>query len=122
MASFLINFLPVDAEAVEAGTRRQVIRQHRKDGKRIRVGDNLKLYKSLRTSFGRLIKEVRCAEVMSLRLDLRSGLLVIDGQKQDADTLHDLAVREGYVDGWHLRRQLGAQRHVDEFEGYCARW
>ena len=31
MAAFVINFYPYDAEAVEAGTRRQVIRQHRKE-------------------------------------------------------------------------------------------
>lgn len=122
MATFLINFYPVDAEAIEAGTRRQVIRPHRTDGKRIRVGDSLRLYQSLRTSFGRLIKEVRCAEVMSLRLDLQAGTLVVDGDLKDADFLHDLAVREGFGDGWHLRYRLGEKCPGGDFEGYCARW
>lgn len=122
MATFLINFYPYDADAVADGTRRQVIRPHRGDGKRIREGDSLKLYQSLRTSFGRLIKEVRCAEVMSLRLDLKTGQLVVDGDLKDADFLHDLAVREGFVDGWHMRHQLGVKCHGGDFEGYCARW
>lgn len=122
MATFLINFYPVDAEAILAGTRRQVMRQHRGDGRRIRVGDSLRLYQSLRTSFGRLLKEVRCAEVMSVRLDVNSGLLVIDGEKADADTLHDLAVREGHTDAWALRDALRGTCPSGEFEGYCARW
>ena len=122
MASFLINFYPYDAEAVEAGTRRQVILAPRNDDRQIRVGDNLKLYQSLRASYGRLIKEARCAEVLSLELDFASGHLVIDGAEQDEDALHDLAVREGYVDGWHLRHQLGAKCRSTQFKGFCVRW
>lgn len=121
MATYLVNFKPVDAEAIEAGTRRQVIRPHRADGKRIGVGDTLKLYVSLRTSFGRLIKAVRVAEVMSIRLTVSTGLLIVDGRKADEDEAHHMAVREGFPDAWMWRYRLGEER-VEEFEGYCARW
>lgn len=123
MSTYLINFTPVDAESIEAGTRRQVCRRHRADHKRLRVGDSLKLYVRLRTSFGRLIKEVRVAEVMSIRLGITSGELVIDGRKADADEAHDIAVREGYADSWHWRYELGKDpANGTEFEGYVARW
>lgn len=121
MASYLINFYPVDADSVESGVRRQVTRQHRNDGKRIRVGDNLQLYVRLRTAYGRLMKEVRCAEVLNIRLDIASGELIVDGRKADADELQDIAVREGFVDAWHMRYELG-KTHPQQFDGYVARW
>ncbi|MEY2688427.1 MAG: hypothetical protein RL375_2625 [Pseudomonadota bacterium] len=122
MTTYLISFRVDDADAVEAGLRRQVLRPHRKDGARIRVGDTLKLYRHLRTSFAQQIAMVRVAEVMSLRLDLKSGQLIIDGRLADADELHDIALREGLADSWHLRHTLGTSCPSGEFEGYCARW
>lgn len=121
MATYLINFYPVDADSVESGVRRQVVRPHRGDGKRIRVGDSLKLYVRLRSAYARLMTEVRCAEVLSIRLDISSGELIIDGRKADVDELQDIAVREGFVDAWHMRYELG-KKFPTVFEGYVARW
>jgi hypothetical protein len=122
MATFLINFKPQFADAVQAGTKLQTIRGHRKDGKRIQRGDTLKLYTGLRTRATRLLREAPCELALSIRIDLQYDEVVIDGTKLDFEQRRDFARADGFT-GWpQMRQWFRDEYQVHEFDGYLVKW
>ncbi|MEY2689296.1 MAG: hypothetical protein RL375_3495 [Pseudomonadota bacterium] len=122
MATYCINFKREFADAVQAGTKLQTIRGHRKDGKRIKPGDTLKLYTGLRTTGARLLRQVPCAVALSIRMDLPCDEVVIDGTKLDFEQRSAFAQADGFA-GWiEMRRWFWDQYGLNEFEGFLVGW
>ncbi len=63
------NFRAQFAEDVESGRKTQTIRAERKDGRRPKVGDTLKLYTGMRTKACRLLAVGRCTAVVPITIE-----------------------------------------------------
>lgn len=124
MPTFCLNFKRDFADAVANGSKRQTIRPHRKDGKRIQPGDQLKLYTGLRTSSTRLLRQASCDCVLAIRIGLANGGdVVIDGTKLDAQQRTEFAQADGFTDWPSMRTWFRDQYGgTDEFEGFLVRW
>jgi transcription elongation factor len=122
MATYLLNFKKQFAPAVEDGSKRQTIRQHRKDGKRVQPGDTLKLYTGLRTRGARLLRASQAEHVCSVRLEVGSRLLVIDGRLLDVMEKANFARADGFPSFAAMVDFFRDQYAVETFEGYCVRW
>ena len=122
MAIFLFNFKREFASAVEQGTKRQTIRATRADGRRPKVGDQVKLYTSLRTRNARLLKASTVTAVMSVRLIHKFGEVIVDGERFLTHQADVFAQADGFASKaamltWFREQYLGA-----DFEGFCVQW
>lgn len=122
MATYLLNFKKQFARAVEDGSKRQTIRQHRKDGKRILPGDTLKLYTGLRTRGARLLRTDTAERVSSVRLLVNDRQLIVDGRLLDRGEAIDFAHADGFATFAEMVSFFWEQYQLDTFEGYCVRW
>lgn len=122
MATYLLNFKKAFAPAVEDGSKRQTIRQHRKDGKRIQPGDCLKLYTGLRTRGARLLRTATAARVSSIRLLVNDRNLIIDGRLLDMTEKAAFARADGFATFAEMASFFHDQYQLDTFEGYCVEW
>lgn len=121
MDTFNLCANPVDAFAIEAGYRRQATVPM--VGVPFVVGAPLKIYmRRGNTSYGRLVKEARCAEALRIRIERDTARLYVDGALQDDQVLHDMAQRGGFGDGHHFAVNLLNQGVGRDFEGWCIRW
>lgn len=122
MATFLLNFKKQFAPAVEDGSKRQTIRQHRKDGKRVQPGDTLKLYTGLRTRGARLLRTSQAEHVCSVQLNVSSRQLIIDGRLFDVTEKADFARADGFPSFSAMVDFFRDQYAIETFEGYCVSW
>lgn len=122
MATYLLNFKKVFAPAVEDGSKRQTIRQHRKDGKRIQPGDTLKLYTGLRTKGVRLLRTSQAVSVRGVQLQVPARQLIVDGQLLDQAEKAEFARADGFETFGAMVDFFHDQYNVDTFEGFCVEW
>jgi hypothetical protein len=122
MATFLLNFKKQFAPAVEDGSKRQTIRQHRKDGRRIQPGDVLKLYTGLRTGGARLLRAASAQRVQSVRLLVSDQALIIDGRLLEAGEKVAFAQADGFPSFTAMVEFFRDQYQLDTFEGFCVQW
>lgn len=122
MAIFLLNFKKEFAPRVESGEKRQTIRRNRKDGKRPIPGDTVKCYTGLRTRAARLLRATPVTECLSVRMDMDSDVIVIDGRKLDKDEAHNFAVADGFESVSWMLFWFRDQYKTNYFEGFCVRW
>lgn len=122
MSTFLLNFKREFSLAVERGDKRQTIRRHRADGKRMQPGDVVKLYTGLRTTGARLLRTATVERCRSIRMDFEDDSLVIDGEKLAwADKL-EFAKADGFECWDAMRRFFIGQYGSMLFDGYCVEW
>lgn len=122
MATFLLNFKKQFAPAVEDGSKRQTIRQHRKDGKRIQPGDTLKLYTGLRTRGARLLRTSKAVRVRGVQLHTSSRQLILDGQLLDMSEKTEFARADGFASFSAMVDFFRDQYQLETFEGFCVEW
>jgi len=124
VSTWLINFRPQAAQAIRDGTRRQLIRAHRADGKRIELGDTVKLFTGLRTRGVQLLREATVTGAFSIRIDLAAGDVVIDGTRLDPYQRTDFAMADGFEHWPAMQAWLKAENPNcgGVFEGYLITW
>lgn len=122
MSVYLLNFKREFSLRVERGEKRQTIRRHRKDGKRIQPGDVLKLYTGLRTKDARLLRTAAVERCRSIRMDFEDDSVVIDGAKLNWFEKVEFAQADGFT-GWTGMRQFFKDQYgLSVFEGFCVEW
>jgi len=111
------NFKKQFVEAVEEGTKRQTIRAHRKDGRQPKVGDKLQLYYGMRTKQCRKLRDAKCKEVWSIRIEKDDAHIFGWG-----DVFRDtFAVADGFK-GWEDMRDFFKETHGLPFNGILVKW
>lgn len=120
---FTLNFKKQFAPAIEAGAKRQTIRAHRKDGRRPKHGDHLRLYTGMRGPNCRMLLDATCTDVSSVHIfeDVNGIAVVIAGRRLTMDEGRALAK----ADGFDSRAEfLGffTETHGLPFEGLMIRW
>lgn len=121
MATYLLNFQAQFAERVESGEKRQTIRQFRRDGKRLRPGDTVKLYTGLRTRNTRLLRTTTVESVSRIRMHVDESVIEIDGARLTTGEAHGFAQLDGFESAAEMFRWFVDQYGAD-FDGYCVRW
>lgn len=122
MSTYLLNFKREFSFRVERGEKRQTIRRHRADGKRMQPGDVLKLYTGLRTKDARLLRTATVERCRSVRMDFEDDSIVIDGAKLTWEEKLEFAQADGFK-GWADMRQFFKDQYgLTVFEGFCVEW
>lgn len=122
MPTYLLNFKSQFADRVEVGDKRHTIRRWRTDGKRMRPGDTLKLYTGLRTRNARLLRIATVESVASVRMDCAENVIVIDGDRLDAERAGAFARADGFTCVSEMLRWFKDQYMSSDFDGYYVRW
>jgi len=132
LLGFKARFAPMVENGVAAAARRaipnegqpikrQTIRALRKDGRDPAPGDTLHLYTGLRTKQARLLGEVRCRAVTTLRIDRSGSRVRRDGRVLDRAATLRLARADGFVDRESMI-DFVQKMHGLPFEGLLIRW
>lgn len=119
----VINFKKQFAPAVESGEKRQTIRALRKDGKRAKPGDHLRLYTGMRTSACRKLMDATCTSVASIQIydEYPQITIVVNGKKLSFD--EGIALAKS--DGFDTRAEFIGffqETHRFPFEGLITSW
>ena len=88
-----LNFKSKFAHAVEAGQKRQTIRQVRKHP--IKVGDTLYLYTGMRTKACRKLAEEKCVAIEPI--EIHPTYITVSGRVLNMRERHSLAVADGFT-------------------------
>ena len=115
MATFLINFKPQFLPMIESGAKRQTIRRHREDGRRMQPGDKLRLYTGLRTRKARCVREAVVKRCRSIRLDIPGLLLIVDGERLGIGPCIEFALADGFSSFAEFCAFFRDQYGVEEF-------
>lgn len=120
--TFLLNFVKELAPLVESGSKLQTIRANRKDGRRPKVGEELKLYTGLRTKGVRLLRPGTPAiDVFPIQMHITRRTIVSNGIPLLQSEIAAMAERDGFKDAIDFFAWFAAH-HEDYFEGWCVRW
>ena len=122
MPTYLINFKPQFADRVESGEKTQTIRRYRADGKKMQPGDTVKLYTGLRTRNARCFRVATVAAVNRVRMDASENVIVVDGDRLDADRAAAFARADGFTCVSEMIAWFKNQYMSNEFEGFCVQW
>lgn len=113
------NFQARFAPAVEAGTKRQTIRAHRKGGRHARMGEPLQLYTGMRTKQCRKLRDAVCHDVCNILIE---STAVWTFHPHEIHTDLDYFARlDGFAD-WREMREWFAGAHGLPFNGVLIRW
>jgi hypothetical protein len=121
----LLSFKKIFAEPVQAGTKRQTIRGHRKYP--IVPGERLYLYTALRTKFSQKLAEGECTANHEITLNHFAVIIKKNGRAiltEDADKLNAFAKADGF-ESWYQLTKFWLQEHGSDcfpFHGTITYW
>lgn len=120
---FTLNFKKEFAPAVEAGTKMQTIRAPRKDGKKPKAGDHLRLYTGLRTKGCRMLMDATCIGVEPIQIidEFSDIAIVLAGERLTFEEGKALA----QADGFNTRAEFVGfflETHGLPFDGFRILW
>ena len=116
------NFKKRFEAPIVAGTKRQTIRAHRKDGRVPYPGDRLHGYVDLRSRRARKIVEATVTWVRNIAVDWPSGMIFLDGQQISSPILMSKFARaDGFADVAEMELFFRAQ-YGASFDGLVIQW
>lgn len=120
---FTLNFKKQFAPAIESGKKRQTIRAHRKDGRRPKPGDHLRLYTGMRTNDCRMLIDAKCADISSVNIfdDAGDVSVVIAYRRLSRNECQELATADGF-DSLDEFVQFFRENHGLPFDGLMIEW
>jgi hypothetical protein len=122
------SFKQIFIEPIEAGTKRQTMRNERE--RHVRVGEEIQLYYGMRTRHCRLIGRALCAAVTPVALDFMNDRVVIGDGTPGIRVLgtfrkiNDFARADGFRD-WNDLIAFWAKEHPkvpDRWSGVLIEW
>ena len=122
MSTFLFNFKVQFAQDVESGRKLQTIRANRADRRRPVPGDIAKLYVHLRTSKAKLLQAATVTRCRSVRMDVQTREVIIDGALQPLAERIAFAKADGFPSFDAMLAWFAAQYGGAVFEGFCTEW
>ena len=116
--SFMARFEP----RIEDGSKDQTIRADRK--RHARAGEELQLYRGMRTRQCRLIGRASCVAVLPIRIKLEDEEITIAGHVLHTPPMLDAFARRDGFEDWEDMRRFWRETHPDTpvFSGQCIRW
>ena len=114
----ILNFQKQFADAIKDGSKCQTIRKRRKYP--IKKGDTLYLYTGLRTKNAEKLKEIKCSDVLKVKMDWKKVALpaiVINY----LEYLDEFAIADGFED-WTEMINWFESVHGIPFEGDIIMW
>lgn len=123
------SFQPQFIRPILLGTKPQTIRKDRLgNGRHARIGDELQLYRGMRTRHCRLIARATCEMVRPVKIELPDNVVsIVNGNTETFlsgwDALDKFARMDGF-DGWLSMREFWREHHpkVEVFQGVLITW
>ena len=131
----ILSFKKRFAGKVRNGSKRQTIRAFRKYP--IVPGETLYLYTALRTKWAKKLREVKCKEVLGIRIFLNSGTITLSGigygyrMLNTTQELNTFAQADGFKN-WEDMKVFWVAEHgvkkgkrkviLTKFEGILIKW
>lgn len=102
--------------------KRQTIRAHRK--RHARPGEDLQLYRGMRTRQCFLIGRARCVSVHAVTITVGKHTMPtsLDGAHIGGGHLHDFAQADGFASAEDMLAFWQAEHGIGKFEGVLIRW
>lgn len=118
----VFNFKQQFADAVADFDKLQTVRVERKDGRRPRVGETVKLYTGLRTKKTRLLATGVVEDCFSVRFDMAHEQVYIDNDCLSSREANEFAEADGFDDAGAMLTWFVENHGERDFSGYCTRW